>query len=174
MRRQRPGWPPGPPPDPIYAQPTFHTRSPPSSSGPPSIPSTSTETFHSFEEFRPVRIVGPSSQRNPDPESFQKSRMFEGNSQNNFNQSLSPGRMRKNRVAEGPNISIKVLSSKKKHNRVLKWYSDLVLEFPTTILLATLLLSLALPLSVLYLYPLKLNENPEKVRIRKISWFYHE
>ena len=70
------------------------------------------------------------------------------------------------RVAEGPNISVKVLSSKHKHNPILKWYSDLILEFPTTVLIATLLLSLALPLSILHLYPLQLNENPEKVSIK--------
>lgn len=165
MRRQRPHWPPGSPPDPIYAQPRFPSRSPPSS-GPPSIPSTSTETFRSFEEFRPVRIVAASGFRNSDPENLPKSRTFDRNATSNFNHSLSPGQMRMHRVAEGPNISVKVLSSKHKHNLILKWYSDLILEFPTTILIATLLLSLALPLSILHLYPLQLNENPEKVSIK--------
>uniref|UniRef100_A0A914YG17 Uncharacterized protein n=1 Tax=Panagrolaimus superbus TaxID=310955 RepID=A0A914YG17_9BILA len=44
----------------------------------------------------------------------------------------------------------------------IRWYSNLIFNYPATVLAVTLLLFCALPLTILQIFPLSLDQNPEK------------
>ncbi|CAD5206201.1 unnamed protein product [Bursaphelenchus okinawaensis] len=55
-----------------------------------------------------------------------------------------------------------VTSSTSTKHKWYHWYADFVFSYPWTVLLITLWTFLILPLTLLYLFPLRLDSNPEK------------
>uniref|UniRef100_A0AC35FSG3 Uncharacterized protein n=1 Tax=Panagrolaimus sp. PS1159 TaxID=55785 RepID=A0AC35FSG3_9BILA len=49
-----------------------------------------------------------------------------------------------------------------KKSSKIRWYSNIIFNYPATVLFVTLLIFCVLPLTILQLFPLNLEQNPEK------------
>uniref|UniRef100_A0A914QIE0 Uncharacterized protein n=1 Tax=Panagrolaimus davidi TaxID=227884 RepID=A0A914QIE0_9BILA len=63
------------------------------------------------------------------------------------------------------NINEKRNFTNTKKSSKIRWYSNIIFNYPATVLFVTILIFCVLPLAILQLFPLNLEQNPEKVII---------